>query len=117
MKIVKTFEEFINESQLNEDAKDKISKVDMEKITSVLNKFKDQNLDSGEYWKELYDPQQTHAIYGLKSKDDVNAIKKMLTNLGAKKFRVVNNILCFDATNMAKLNENDTLNEKRFEVE
>ena len=102
MKHIQTFESFLNEATINEDALDKIAKTDVEKIKDILNDFRKKYLDRpGVYWGTLFDPVQTHAIYGLKNKDSVNSIKKMLANLGAKKFRVVGgDILCFDATKM-----------------
>jgi hypothetical protein len=104
MKNLHTFEEFLNEQEeaLNEDAKDKIPANKLSKIGEDLTKICKHY--SGSYWKTLFDPQQTHAIYGA-GKDNMDDLKEELTKAGAKKFRIVKNgsipILCFDATNMA----------------
>jgi len=101
MKHIQTFESFLNEGQLNEDAKDKIPASDLVKIEQILNSIC-RNY-SGSYWKALFDPQQTHAIYGA-GKDSIDGLKDELTKMGAAKFRIVKNgslpILCFDASKM-----------------
>jgi hypothetical protein len=93
--------ESANEGQLNEDAKDKIPAADLVKIEQILNSIC-RNY-SGSYWKILFDPQQTHAIYGV-HKDRIESLKDDLTKMGAAKFRVVKNgnlpILCFNASKM-----------------
>lgn len=43
----------------------------------------------GSYIQELFDPVQTHAIYGV-SKSRMNEAKDMLKKHGAKRFRIVN---------------------------
>jgi hypothetical protein len=60
----------------------------------VLNRF------SGTYINKIYDPIQTHALYGL-GKDNLDQAKRLLKEDGAKRFRVVKTntnglvILCF----------------------
>ena len=50
------------------------------------------NLSSGQYINSIFDPVQTHAIYGLKSKAELNEMKLFIksNNLG-NKFRQVKN--------------------------
>lgn len=57
--------------------------------------------ERGCYFQTLFDPTQTHAMYGLTA-DTLPAAKERLTTLGANRFRVVTNkfkmkILCFSA--------------------
>jgi len=53
------------------------------------------------YIQTLFDPVQTHAVYGG-SNEDIPLFKTMLKKQGANKFRVVKNndfpILCFNAS-------------------
>lgn len=55
------------------------------------------------YMHDLFDPIQTHAVYGL-SPLDLPLIKHLLKQLGAKQFRTLKNkgcpILCFNAEKM-----------------
>ena len=53
----------------------------------------------GSYVQTLFDPIQTHALYGVPKRDAAEA-KEALKAIGAKRFRVVNNsfgfaIICF----------------------
>ena len=54
----------------------------------------------GSYYQKIYDPIQTHAIYGV-AKSDKDSIVKSLKSIGAKKFRTVQpnakglTIICF----------------------
>ena len=53
----------------------------------------------GSYVQTLFDPVQTHALYGI-PKRDADEAKEALKAIGAKRFRVVNNafgfsIICF----------------------
>ena len=53
----------------------------------------------GSYVQTLFDPVQTHALYGVLKRDAAEA-KEALKAIGAKRFRVVNNsfgfsIICF----------------------
>jgi hypothetical protein len=62
-------------------------------FSSVTNKFR------GSYVQTLFDPVQTHALYGIPKRDAAEA-KEALKAIGAKRFRVVNNsfgfsIICF----------------------
>jgi hypothetical protein len=56
------------------------------------------------YMRHLFDPVQTHAVYGL-SPLDLPLIKYLLKQLGAKQFRTLKNkgypILCFNAEKMS----------------
>ena len=58
---------------------------------------------SGSYFRELHDPIQSHAIYGI-PKTDKDKIKEKLKLIGAKRFRTVQphakhfTIICFDAS-------------------
>lgn len=58
------------------------------------------NLDSSLYIKELFDPIQTHAVYGVHA-ESLNEVKAVLKAHGANRFRVVAagmagvKILCF----------------------
>lgn len=107
MKHIPTFEEFVNESELNEmDAKNKISDSDMKRIEDVIRSiYKSGHFgyDSRIYSQQLHDPIQTHAIYGC-DKVNIDKLKDALSASGAKKFRTVKNgnnpILCFDASKM-----------------
>lgn len=60
------------------------------------------NLYRGAYILPLFDPIQTHAVYGITDADIAN-LKKQLITLGAKRFRTVKirksdlRILCFNA--------------------
>lgn len=62
-----------------------------------------KNYNSSSYMMSLFDPVQTHAVYGL-SLDDVSIIKQSLKKQGAKQFRLLKNkgfpILCFNAEKM-----------------
>lgn len=63
------------------------------------NLFKGWNNDR--YVQTLFDPVQTHALYGL-SKENVLEFKEKLKKMGANRFRTVTNhygrkILCFSA--------------------
>ena len=66
--------------------------------------FLTQSLDlhSGSYIQQLFDPVQTHAVYGI-TESDIPNLKHRLTILGAKRFRNVKcvnsdfRILCFSA--------------------
>ena len=64
----------------------------------------------GAYCQTLFDPIQTHAVYGI-PKSNKETIKLELKALGAKKFRIVNAnssafiIVCFDASKMAPTQE------------
>lgn len=57
---------------------------------------------AGTYEQELFDPVQTHGMYGLTEKT-LPKVKEMLKNAGAKRFRTVKIrssdrcILCFKA--------------------
>jgi hypothetical protein len=62
-------------------------------FSSVTNRF------SGSFVQTLFDPVQTHALYGIPKRDAAEA-KEALKAIGAKRFRVVNNsfgfsIICF----------------------
>lgn len=61
-----------------------------------------ENYD-GAYWRTLFDPRQTHAIYAA-GQSNIDRLRDDLDKAGAKKFRVVKNgglpILCFDASKM-----------------
>ncbi len=74
-------------------------------IKDVLNNIKKSFQEEGVYWEKLFDPEQTHAFYGVSS-NRIDEIKLLLKNKGAKKFRVVKNknnpIICFDASFMGK---------------
>ena len=59
----------------------------------------------GTYCQVLFDPIQTHAIYGV-YKEDKESMKQKLKSIGAKKFRMVQPeakgkiIICFDASSI-----------------
>jgi hypothetical protein len=62
-------------------------------FSSVTSQFR------GSYVQTLFDPVQTHALYGVLKRDAAEA-KEALKAIGAKRFRVVNNsfgfsIICF----------------------
>ncbi len=61
----------------------------------------------GGYIQTLFDPQQTHAVYGC-TQDSLDKLKLTLKYLGANKFRLVKNngfpILCFNASKMNFIN-------------
>ena len=64
-----------------------------EKFEKVLYKFRDS------YIQTIFDPIQTHALYGV-HKDDALEAKRLLKEAGASSFRVVKNrfgfaIICF----------------------
>lgn len=64
-----------------------------EKFYTVTNQFR------GSYVQTIFDPIQTHALYGV-SKTQKDDAKAALKKIGAKRFRVVNNdfgmsIICF----------------------
>lgn len=69
-------------------------------MTSKLNnlrRFSERNT----YYQDLFDPVQSHALYGI-SKKEVPEYKAKLTALGATRFRTVTSngggaILCFKA--------------------
>lgn len=53
------------------------------------------------YGNPVYDPVQTHALYGITA-SDIDKFKEDLKRIGAKRFRTVSNrfgfkILCFNA--------------------
>ena len=53
----------------------------------------------GSYIQTIFDPIQTHALYGV-MKDDAPKAKKLLKEAGASRFRVIKNnfgfaIICF----------------------
>lgn len=65
----------------------------MEKFEKILYKFR------GSYIQTIFDYVQTHALYGIR-KDDALEAKRLLKEAGASSFRVVNNdfglvIVCF----------------------
>jgi hypothetical protein len=67
------------------------------------NRFKGFNNDR--YVQTLFDPVQTHALYGL-TKETIDSFKKQLKELGANRFRTVSTrfgfkILCFSAKKIA----------------
>lgn len=70
----------------------------MNKFMQVTNDFR------GSYIQSLFDPVQTHALYGI-WKDDLEEAKKILKKNGATRFRVVKVrksdriILCFKIKN------------------
>lgn len=64
-----------------------------EKFDTVTDQFR------GSYISTIFDPIQTHALYGV-SKTQKDEAKAALKKIGAKRFRVVNNdfgmsIICF----------------------
>ena len=59
-----------------------------------------QSYDRSGYAKDLFDPKQTHAIYGV-HKDYLVDLKNTLSKSGAYAFRLVKGkILCFNASKM-----------------
>ena len=70
-------------------------------MTTRLNSFVSGH--KGAYCQSLFDPIQTHAIYGL-AKTNKEEVKQSLKEMGAKKFRMVQPhaksliIICFDAS-------------------
>jgi hypothetical protein len=61
------------------------------------------SLDIGQYIKELWDPVQTHAVYGV-PEHQVPQLKNRLKSMGCKRFRIVTprllkgiKIVCFKA--------------------
>ena len=56
-------------------------------------------VDRGMYFETLFDPHQTHALYGV-TPEKIDYWKDYLKSFGAKKFRVVKNgyypIICFE---------------------
>ena len=51
-----------------------------------MNKL--QSISRRHYIKELFDPVQTHAVYGVMA-EDLQAVKDTLAEAGAKRLRVV----------------------------
>jgi len=85
----------INESAISKIPESKRMKLE-QKLTSFAKSY-----DKNYYVKDLFDPTQTHAIYGAYGVDSENltSMKEQLKKLGAKYFRVVRKkILCFDAS-------------------
>ena len=99
MKHLKTFESLLNDSQINEAAIDKIHRDDLPIIAEVLNDICARFI--GSYWKTLNDPQQTHTIHGAGS-NNIDRVKKLLSEVGAKNFKIIKNanipVITFDAT-------------------
>lgn len=64
------------------------------------------NMPNGSYFQPLFDPVQTHALYGL-TEATLPSAKEELSKLGANRFRVVAvskngfRILCFSAKKIA----------------
>lgn len=75
------------------------------RMTNKLMRTFDLSPNDAQYFQSLFDPTQTHAIYGI-TKDDLEHYKEQLKKLGANKFRAVTasskhlKILCFNATNI-----------------
>jgi hypothetical protein len=72
------------------------------RMTQILNGL---NRSDSYYFQSLFDPTQTHAMYGL-TKDTLPAFKEKLKKLGANRFRTVSTkfgfkILCFSAKKIA----------------
>ena len=69
--------------------------------SSMRKKLNNLHGNAQRYFATLFDPVQTHGLYGI-SKDEVDTFKKKLKELGANRFRVVKasgdfRILCFKA--------------------
>ncbi len=88
-------------------ALDNLSQETRSKVDALIAKFCNEvsRRQDSVYFKSLFDPVQTHAVYGL-TQDNYDEVKSSLTKLGAKKFRKVKVrssdflILCFNAAKM-----------------
>ena len=96
-------EDSYTKETLNEDAAGRIPKEQLNKIEEYLGKLYPNNYGNGKYYKRLFDPVQSHAIYGL-TDINVDKEKEKLKKLDARNFRIVKSsvfrILCFDASKM-----------------
>lgn len=66
------------------------------KEISIGNNFEYRDL----YQQPLFDPVQSHAVYGIETKEMLESVKKTLKEKGAKRFRTIKNrygfyILCY----------------------
>lgn len=81
-------------------------KLPQEKVNDINKTIKTiVSRHSGMYFKKLYDPRQTHAVYGV-TEGTMDQLKSELKNVGANKFRKVKAnghnlwILCFSVENV-----------------
>ena len=69
------------------------------KVMELFFESKITSINRGIYIQKIYDPIQTHAVYGI-TKEDLDKVKKVLTDYKCSRFRTVKTrtnfiILCF----------------------
>jgi hypothetical protein len=85
-------------NNLTQDQKSQITKISK---SAIKGAYMFNNFDV----ETIYDHRQTHAVYGISDKSELEDIKKALKAKGANKFRQVKNnfnryILCFNGEKM-----------------